>query len=69
MKELDRKYQLTERGAFCVSTFLKSKIEAGNTKIRWDEDMKGFGDGSILFEVTRDSCMRSSAVTQKGGDC
>ena len=40
-KELDRKYQLTERGAWCVSTFLKNKIQAGSTKIRWYEDKNG----------------------------
>ena len=32
-KELEGKYQLTERGAASVSTFLKSKIQAGSTKI------------------------------------
>ena len=36
--ELERKYQLTERGAISVSTFLKNKIQAGSTKIRWQED-------------------------------
>ena len=34
-KELEGKYQLTERGAASVSTFLKNKIQAGSTKIRW----------------------------------
>ena len=29
--ELERKYQLTERGAMSVSTFLKNKIQAGST--------------------------------------
>ena len=33
-KGLERKYQVTERGAASVSTFLKGKIQAGSTKIR-----------------------------------
>ena len=32
---LEKKYQLTDRGAMSVSTFLKNKIQAGSTKIRW----------------------------------
>ena len=32
---LERRYSLTERGAASVSKFLKSKIQAGSTKIRW----------------------------------
>ena len=38
--ELERKYQLTERGAMTVSTFLKNKIQAGSTKIRWFVEKK-----------------------------
>ena len=48
-KELDRKYQLTERGALCVSTFLKNKIQAGSTKIRWFEDKNGARRQNNLF--------------------
>ena len=57
-KELERKYQLTERGAVCVSTFLKNKIQAGSTKIRWFEEK----NGATFFEITRDSCLRNSEV-------
>ena len=38
--ELERKYQLTERGTESVSTFLKNKIQAGSTKIRWFVEKK-----------------------------
>ena len=48
-KELERKYQLTERGAVCVSTFLKNKIQAGSTKIRWFEDKNGARRQNNLF--------------------
>ena len=48
-KELDRKDQLTERGALCVSTFLKNKIQAGSTKIRWYEDKNGARRQNNLF--------------------
>ena len=48
-KELDRKYKLTERGALCVSTFLKNKIQAGSTKIRWFEDKNGARRQNNLF--------------------
>ena len=37
---LERKYQLTERGALSVSTFLKNKIQAGSTKIQWYVEKK-----------------------------
>ena len=39
-EELARKYQLTDRGALTVGTFLKNKIQAGATKIRWHEERK-----------------------------
>ena len=39
-EELERKYKLTDRGALTVSTFLKNKIQAGTTKIRWHEERK-----------------------------
>ena len=39
-KELEAKYDLTERGALSVSTFLKNKIQAGSTKIRWYVEKK-----------------------------
>ena len=39
-KELERKYQLTERGTESVSTFLKNKIKSGSTKIRWFVEKK-----------------------------
>ena len=47
--ELERKYQLTERGTVSVSTFLKNKIQAGSTKIRWHEDKKGSRRQNNLF--------------------
>ena len=47
--ELERKYQLTERGAMTVSTFLKNKIQAGTTKIRWAEDKTGARRQNNLF--------------------
>ena len=34
-RELERRYQLFDRGAVAVSSFLKNKIHAGSTKIRW----------------------------------
>ena len=34
-EELERRYQLVDRGALAVSAFLKNKIHAGSTKIRW----------------------------------
>ena len=39
-EELERKYQLTERGTKSVSSFLKNKIQAGSTKIRWFVEKK-----------------------------
>lgn len=47
--ELERKYQLTERGTVSVSAFLKNKIQAGSTKIRWHEDKKGARRQNNLF--------------------
>ena len=47
--ELERKYQLTERGAISVATFLKNKIQAGSTKIRWHEDKNGARRQNTLF--------------------
>ena len=38
--ELERKYQLTRRGTDSVRTFLKNKIQAGSTKIRWFVEKK-----------------------------
>ena len=38
--ELERKYQLVERGTTSVITFLKNKIQAGSTKIRWFVEKK-----------------------------
>ena len=38
--ELERKYQLTARGTDSVHTFLKNKIQAGSTKIRWFVEKK-----------------------------
>ena len=46
---LERKYQLTERGAVSVSTFLKNKIQAGSTKIRWYVDKQGARRQNNLF--------------------
>ena len=48
-QELDRKYGLTERGALSVSTFLKNKIKAGSTKIRWFEEKNGARRQNNLF--------------------
>jgi hypothetical protein len=48
-KELDRRYGLTERGAVSVSTFLKNKIKAGSTKIRWFEEKNGARRQNYLF--------------------
>ena len=39
-KELNRMYQLRERGALAVSTFLKDKIKAGKYKIRWSAEKR-----------------------------
>ena len=48
-KELDRRYGLTERDAVSVSTFLKNKIKAGSTKIRWFEEKNGARRQNYLF--------------------
>lgn len=39
-EELNARYQLIDRGAVSVCTFLKNKIKAASTKIRWYEDGK-----------------------------
>ena len=33
--DLEKRYRMMERGALAVSSFLKNKIHAGSTKIRW----------------------------------
>ena len=38
--DLERRYRVTERGVLAVSTFLKNKIQAGSTKIRWFVEKK-----------------------------
>ena len=35
INELNRKYQVTEKGTLSICTLLKRKIESGSTKIRW----------------------------------
>ncbi len=47
---LERRYSLTERGAASVSTFLKGKIEAGSTKIRWFVERKVARRQNNLFQ-------------------
>ena len=47
---LERRYSLTERGAASVSTFLKGKIEAGSTKIRWFVERKVARRQNSLFQ-------------------
>ena len=49
-KVLDRRYELTERGAASVSTFLKGKIQAGSTKIRWFVEKKVARRQNRLFQ-------------------
>ena len=49
-KALDRKYNLTERGAASVSTFIKGKIEAGNKKIQWFVQRKVARRQNNLFQ-------------------
>ena len=49
-KVLDRRYELTERGAASVSTFLKGKIQAGSTKIRWFVEKKVARRQNGLFQ-------------------
>ena len=49
-KVLDRKYNLTERGAASVSTFIKGKIEAGNKKIQWFVQRKVARRQNNLFQ-------------------
>ena len=47
---MERKYQLTERGVASVSTFLKGKIHAGSTKIRWFVERKVARRQNNLFQ-------------------
>ena len=61
--ELERKYQLTERGAMSVSTFLKNKsrlvaIRLGGTRTRME-----LGGRTLSFGTTRNSCLRNLEVT------
>ena len=49
-KVLDRKYNLTERGAASVSTFIKGKIDAGNKKIQWFVQRKVARRQNNLFQ-------------------
>ena len=71
--ELERKYQLTERGALSVSTFLKNKIQAGSTKIRWHEDKNGARRQNALFRNNQKQLFKelggdTSSVTTEGPD-
>lgn len=61
--DLERKYQLTERGTLGVSTFLKSKIQAGSTKIRWFVEKKVARRQNNLF-----SSNQSQLYKELGGD-
>jgi len=49
-RALERRYQLTERGTLGVSTFLKTKIQAGSTKIRWFVEKKVARRQNNLFK-------------------
>ena len=49
-EELERKYKLTDRGALTVGTFLRNKIQAGTTKIRWHEERKLTRRQNNLFQ-------------------
>ena len=49
-RELDRLYSLTDRGALAVGTFLKNKIKAGSTKIRWFEEKNLMRRQNNLFK-------------------
>ena len=62
-KELDRRYQLTERGTLAVSTFLKNKIQAGSTKIRWFVEKKVARRQNNLFKNNQ-----SQLYKELGGD-
>ena len=49
-RQLDRLYSLTDRGALTVGTFLKNKITAGATKIRWFEEKNLMRRQNNLFQ-------------------
>ena len=65
--ELERKYQLTERGAMSVSTFLKNKIQAGSTKIRWHEDKNGARRQNTLFRNNQKQLFKELGGNTNGG--
>lgn len=60
---LNRRYQLVDRGAVSVSTFLKNKIQAGSTKIRWVEEKKVGRRQNNLFRNNQ-----SQLYKELGGD-
>ena len=65
-KELDRKYQLTERGTDSVSTFLKNKIKAGSTKIRWFVEKKVARRQNDLFRNNQKQLFKELGGDAKG---
>ena len=62
-EELNKKYQIVDRGAASVSNFLKNKIKAGSTKIRWSEGWKEGWRQNNLFRNNQ-----SQLYKELGGD-
>ena len=61
--ELEKRYQMTERGALAVSGFLKNKIHAGSVKIRWYVEKRVARRQNNLFQNNQ-----SQLYKELGGD-
>ena len=64
---LERRYQLRDRGALSVISFLKGKIKAGSTKIRWFVEKKVARRQNTLFKNNQSQLYKELGGTAYGG--
>ena len=64
---LERRYQLRDRGALSVISFLKGKIKAGSTKIRWFVEKKVARRQNTLFKNNQSQLYKELGGKASGG--
>ena len=64
--ELEKRYQMTDRGALAVSGFLKNKIHAGSVKIRWYVEKRVARRQNNLFQNNQRQLYKELGGDAKG---
>ena len=67
LSALERRYRLKDRGALSVITFLKNKIKAGSTKIRWFVEKKVARRQNTLFKNNQAQLYKELGGKANGG--